>query len=244
MCKYLPVFFLLLYSSFVAGQESQADIYDFPIKRGGDEWNKLENYQAKRDACQIPSAMLSSLSTEALIATYLNYPILGDLMVFSTLQQGVEKLKENFNGADELLQRKDVGKKLLEKYQAMKAASIDPDWSLVEKGEFSFKMMAIEILLAQENVLSSLDPSSRKYLLKLAHDKLDEKKKNQEVYGYLSYCTVAWIIVRTLEKENYNFRKLSAEQEAQYQSLVNEGVPPTQEVFNTIVSQSQNFLSK
>lgn len=181
--------------------------------------------------------MLSSLSTEALIESYLNYTILGDFMIFSTLQQGVEKLKENFNGADELLQLKDVGKKLLEKYQAMSAASIDPSWSLVEKGEYSFKMMAIEILLAQENVLSLLDPSSIKYLLKLAQDKLDEKKKNQEIYGYQSYCTIAWIIVRTLKKENHTFRKLNAEQEAQYQSLVNEGVPPTQELFNEIVSQ-------
>lgn len=80
--------------------------------------------------------------------------------------------------------------------------------------------------------------------MKLAHDKLEEKKKNQEVYGFQSYCTIAWIITRTLEKENYTFRKQDADQEAQYQSLVNQGVPPTPEMFNNIISQSLNFQSK
>jgi len=244
MNKYLPIFLMLVYSSFVTGQEIPADPYDFPIKRGDDNWNKLEDYQAKRDACQIPLGRLSSISTEALIETYLNYPILGDLMVFPTPQMGVEKLKENFNGANELMKRQDLGKKLIEKYQSMSPKSLNPNWSLIEKGDYSFRMMAIEILLAQESVLSSLDPSDRNQLMNLAYENLHEKMKNQEVFGYLSYSSIAWIIVRTLEKENFKFSIQDTEQKAQYQSLVDEGIAPSQALFNKIISQSKNNRSK
>jgi hypothetical protein len=104
------------------------DVYDFPVKRGTEQWNALKSYQDKRDACTVPESLLSTMSTKGLIETFLNYPLLGDLMVFSTPQEGIRKLQENFNGARELLKRKDVAPLLLEKYTSIEIYFHEPRW--------------------------------------------------------------------------------------------------------------------
>ena len=244
MYKYLSVIWLLLLSVYAVGQQIQSDAYDFPFKRGGGEWNNLESYQAKRDACQVPESVLSSMSTKGLIETYLNYPLLGDLMVFHTLQDGIGKLEENFNGARELLQRDDVGTALVEKYESMNPTAIEADWSLIDKGEYSFKIIAIEVLLSQEKVLSSLSQADRKDLVKLANDKLEDKQKNQEVYGHTAYCASAWIMARTLQKEKHNLEIRDDSHKDQYNAFLEKGISPTPEVLDNMISQVQVFISK
>jgi hypothetical protein len=37
------------------------DVYDFPVKRGTEQWNALKSYQDKRDACTAPESILSTM---------------------------------------------------------------------------------------------------------------------------------------------------------------------------------------
>lgn len=48
--------------------------YDFPIKPGTDEWAKLKSGKEMAEICNIPDSILTSLTTEALTITCLNYP--------------------------------------------------------------------------------------------------------------------------------------------------------------------------
>lgn len=224
--------------------QQRTEAYDFPVKPGTGPWHALRSYQEKRDVCKIPERILSTISTKALIETYLHYPLLADIAVFRTLQEGTDKLQENFNGAQELLRRKDAGKLLLEYYRSMKPQALDAQWSLVEKGNYSFKIMAIEILLAQDNVLASLDIASRKTLLKIANEKLEAKKTNQEVYGTFSYTSTGWIMARILRDSNYAPFMNSLTQQEKHKVFVEQGFAFDNATVDDVVNHTQKFLLK
>jgi hypothetical protein len=240
---YFTIVLVMLIGLTGAFAQKANDVYDFPVKRGTDQWNALKSYQDKRDACTLPESLLSTISTKGLIETYLNYPLLGDLMVFSTPQEGIQKLQENFNGARELLKRKDVATSLLEKYTSMNPAGAATQGSLEKRGEYSFKIMAIEILLAQESVLAALDARSKKILLSLAQKKLDAKKKDQEVYAGLSYSTTGWIMARILKQSNYT-PALNSLRDEKYKFFTDQGVVADYAVLDNVVSQTKLYLSK
>ena len=244
MKKFYFIIALVMWIDLTSGFAQKAnDVYDFPVKRGTDQWNALKSYQEKRDACALPESLLSTMSTKGLIETFLNYPLLGDLMVFSSPQEGIQKLQENFNGARELLKRKDVAPLLLEKYTSMNPAGATPLSSLEKKGEYSFKIMAIEILLAQENILAALDARNRKILLSLAQEKLNTKKKDQEVYGGLSYSTTGWIMARILKQSHYP-PALNSLRDEKYKFFTDQGVVADYAVLDNVVSQTKLYLSK
>jgi hypothetical protein len=244
MKKFYFIIVLVMLVDLTGGFAQKAnDAYNFPVKRGTEQWNALKSYQDKRNACTLPESLLATISTKGLIEIYLDYPLLGDLMVFSTPQEGIRKLQENFNGARELLKRKDVATLLLEKYTSMNPAAAATQMSLEKKGEYSFKIMAIEILLAQESVLVSLDARNRKVLLSLAQEKLDAKKNDQEVYGSLSYSTTGWIMARILKQSNYT-PALNSLRDEKYKFFADQGVVADYAVLDNVVSQAKQYLSK
>ena len=103
--------------------------------------------------------------------------------------------------------------------------------------------MAIEILLAQENILAALDARNRKILLSLAQEKLNTKKKDQEVYGGLSYSTTSWIMARILKQSNYP-PALNSLRDEKYKFFTDQGVVADYAVLDNVVSQTKLYLSK
>ena len=82
--------------------------YSYPVARGTEEWIMLQNHAKRVAACQIPESILSRLTTEALLETVLNYPLLVDMFLWSSIDEGVNSLRRAFNGMDELLNRSDL----------------------------------------------------------------------------------------------------------------------------------------
>lgn len=234
-----------LIAGFFQGYAQQRpDPYDFPVKPGTEHWNTLRSYQEKRDACNIPENRLLKMSTQALIETYVQYPLLGDVAVFRTWQEGVDKLRENFNGAGELLRRPDAGKFLLEYYKSMDGRNLNPAWSAVEKGKYSFQLMAIEVLLAQDDVLATLSNTHKKELLKISVENLKRKKANPEVYGSFSFTSTGWMMARILRNSNFQPFMESYQLREHYKQFVNEGLALDTSLVEDVNNQAQVFLTK
>lgn len=90
--------------------------YDYPVKPGMQKWEELTD---KRGACEIPEEVLGKLTTEALLDTVLNYPLLIGWTAHNTLDEGVESEIRQFNGLQELLRRGDAGEVVYKKYCEM-----------------------------------------------------------------------------------------------------------------------------
>lgn len=189
--------FLLIMGGLIA-QQNQA--WDYPVKPGSEEWEKLKNNKQKVDACQIPQNVLAQMKTKDLVEACLNYPLLRDIMAFNFLQDGINKLTENFKGFNELLIREDAAKLLILKYQKIKPGEFNKSWSLIQKGDYAFNIMAIEILLSQRELLNTLSKNEKKELVKQLLKNFEEKN-DPEVYGSLSQMTIGLCLIRILEQE-------------------------------------------
>ncbi len=82
--------------------------YVYPVIPGSDEWASLENHLEKIDVCQIPEEIVKHLTTEALLASVLDYPLLGDMFAWGTIQDGYDMMLSSCNGLQELVNREDL----------------------------------------------------------------------------------------------------------------------------------------
>lgn len=82
--------------------------YTYPVVPGTEAWRQLDGHVEMLEACQIPEDILESLTTQALVETVLNYPLLIDMLAYNTTEAGYEAVYRNFNGLQELQERKDA----------------------------------------------------------------------------------------------------------------------------------------
>lgn len=172
---------VLLFNSTVKATE-----YTYPVYPGTTEWEvSAQDRAALKDTLQIPESVLSSLSTEDLINSVLNYPCFNDLYFYNSKQTGFEALKNSFNGVAELLNRSDAGVLLLSKYEQsinqigtgdslIKSASDEAYDKICNKSN-------IEVLLAQPKINEKLDKEKLDTLI------VNEQESAQKLSNISSY---------------------------------------------------------
>lgn len=116
--KLITLLFLLV-SLNVQGQ-----VYNFPIKPGTPEWEKLDTFEEMIEVCKIPDSILQSMTTGDLLETCLNHPFKGNIYLYSTLDKGFQVMANTFEVYKEILKRNDIEDHLLKsaiKIQSRKA---------------------------------------------------------------------------------------------------------------------------
>ncbi len=193
------------------------DAYDFPIKPGTKEWKALSSHDKMVEACQIPENILKKMSTEGLIETCLNYPLVGGMFASNNIQSGFNSIVSKFNGLQELLQRKDVGSKLLMRYRQFR--KLDSQTLKKELGDTGlFHFLSFEVLISQDAVLSKMTKGERIELLKECVVKYQEKRKYPDTFGYILGETAIpgapetiLIMGRVLQYEEYKLFKIKVQ---------------------------------
>lgn len=94
----------------------------------------------------------TKLSTNELIDVLLDYPYFMDVFAYDSYSQGLQKIIRTFNGAKELFDRDNIGTALLIKY-----STSDVLWEATAKANAFFKNAFLEMMLAQKEVLSTLN---------------------------------------------------------------------------------------
>lgn len=197
LCVILVV--LIAAPLFLPGEQ---EYKPFPIKPGTDVWKTFTSHSQKVEALQLPQNELERMSTAQLLRVCMNYPMAPEIMAYDTPQKGIEVIIGQFNGLQELMKRKGAAVVMLKFYSKLNPGHLDDGWTLRKKGEFAFKIRYIELLLAQDLMLSQLNSTQRRQLLKAAIQKLESKNQNLAVYGLMSLNTPTLIIGRLLEKDN------------------------------------------
>ncbi len=230
--------------SVTIGAQQKRGPYDYPIKPGTPEWKALTSHEQKRQVCQIPQPILSSMSTPDLLETCLNYPLYGDMMAYDRVQEGFEYVKKGFNGLQELLKRNDVGAALVERYGKMDPAAIDSTWTSVKKGEYSLKFFSIEILLAQEEVITNLSKNNRIQLLRESHKKMTAKQKHPEIYGLMGLTNNALLMGRIILKEKYAPFVKSISRDSRLNGILQNAMPISKKYISEIVKHVEKYLEQ
>lgn len=82
--------------------------YRYPVLPGTEEWAAMSSLQEKIDACAVEETLLESMTTPALLETVLDYPLLVNMMAFSTVEQGIASVSSYFDGIRVLEGREDA----------------------------------------------------------------------------------------------------------------------------------------
>lgn len=107
--------------------------YNFPTVPGSDEWAELSSLEEKIAACAVDESLLEAMTTEALLETVINYPLLINIYAFDTIDEGFASVAEYFPGIEILLSREDAAtciQAVLEK----ETYSVDTEEELVREG--------------------------------------------------------------------------------------------------------------
>ncbi|MBQ4429611.1 MAG: hypothetical protein II871_07545 [Clostridia bacterium] len=113
-------------ASFAASSEGYriTKPHEYAIKPGTSEWRSMDNVLDRRAACHVPEDELKMMTTEALVKTVLEYPLLVDMCAYNSIDEGIEAVSEYFGGIKELAERKDA-LKYLEEYIVQQADQTD-----------------------------------------------------------------------------------------------------------------------
>ncbi len=161
MRKFILILLCIL-PSFVLGQK-----WDYPVKSGTDEWKKLNSNQEKVTACQIPSNVLKELTTPELLEICLKYPLINDIYAFNNIYDGLNKLKNDFNGIRELINRKDAGIIILKKYRNTNKNTklLLRNIQDIEKGEYIILVSTLELLMSYKEIFNNIVYSKQKTIM-------------------------------------------------------------------------------
>ena len=96
----------VLCAGCASGKTKQVDTpYVYPIQPGTEEWAKLDSLDAKIAACKVDPELMNSMTTEALLETVLDYPLLPNIYAFGSAELGIGSVSGYFEGLQMLRDR-------------------------------------------------------------------------------------------------------------------------------------------
>lgn len=107
--------------------------YEYPIVPGSNEWAGLNSLKEKIEVCAVDESLLEAMTTEALLETVINYPLLINIYAFDTIDEGFASVAEYFPGIEMLLSREDAAT-CIQAVLEMGSYSIDTENELVRDG--------------------------------------------------------------------------------------------------------------
>lgn len=88
----------------------------YSVTLDDEEWENLDSFQEMLKASQLDEDTLAVLTTDELLDAVLNYPLLVNVFLYDSLQEGIQEVGKQFNGMHELLNRSDFEEAVFRKY--------------------------------------------------------------------------------------------------------------------------------
>lgn len=187
---------------------------NFPITADDQTWSQFQSHDEMVMACNMPSKLVEEASTEELVNLMLEYPLLGDLMLYDNVEVGLEIMSRESNILAELLSRDDGATELLNAYSDFEVKDIsslsqdalqeiitdqgvledylldDSIRSYIEQDEENLvQNVFFETVLTRENVVDKLTDGELTSLVNEVEEKVAEKESSEvySAYTYLFY---------------------------------------------------------
>jgi hypothetical protein len=181
-------------------QEKPID-WNYPINPDIEEWKNFKSYEEQLNAYDIPSEIIKEISTAELVKTCLAYPEWRLINAYTDRQKGMANVMNLFNGFHELFIRSDAAKELIKVYVNMDPLIIDPSWTPLQKGTYSFQFTCIEMLLSHNAIIRQLDEHDTGVLLNEAISKYKSKKQMPEIYSLWDLSPTAGLCLNIIDKD-------------------------------------------
>ena len=201
-----------------------SDAYYYPIKQGTPAWSALLTSADRLRACQIPDNIVKTMSTDALIQSWLDYPLRAESLV--NLGQFIYYYT-NSSGLIELRKRNDVLDRGLARYKMMEPACVTNFSDTgISKWDFILSFTYLELVLSQDIWINSASLPTKKLLVAEALKKYNDKKKYDSNYGQFTYGYTLALCAKIMQNANYDPFLKSESTSQNLQGLVSLGTFP------------------
>jgi len=216
--------------------------WDYPLRPGVKAWEDIESYDDRLKALNIPESILKKMSTANLVTACLNYPELRLIMTRNSLQLGYDYILSIFNGFTELESRKDGGKQLLVRYMELDPQNIKFCKTPLERGEYSFKIVYLELILSQTQILRKLEQDEKVKILKYATDYYKSKDLLKNNYSQFGQSTTALLLGRFLDVEQDIELVQQKKQDNQLREFLDHTFPLDKTGMDAIFEKAKKYL--
>lgn len=153
--------------------------YSYPIIPGSDEWKEMKPSE-RADLLQIPVDTLENISTARLLETCLYFPLNIDVFFSDNQIEGFKKIKNKFNGYEELFQREDFLQELIDLYSSRDVEFIEKIDNDYDRGQYSFDYRIMELMM-----LELMDSSNQRsnHIADLVSEKQSQRETLKEYYS-------------------------------------------------------------
>lgn len=196
MKKTLSMIIALAWACAVFAQNTT---YEYPVKPGDKAWKNFQSTAEMIAACQIPEGILKKMDTKSLLGVCLKYPLLNSYSASNSPYEGITNIISGFNGLTEFVHRKDAHHVLLAHYKSQDINSIQ---RASNKGGYTFDIIALELLLAQPQLIELFSKQERLQVLKTIMNKYEDKAKFADIFGFYGKMATAFVGNKYLEAIN------------------------------------------
>lgn len=216
--------------------------FEYSLKPGSEEWRNL-SVEEKNELLQIPDSILSVMPTEELIQAYVDNPFCSLIFVYNTIQDGFNRVYNEFNGLRELMKRNDAATKLIDFYKNMQVDGYSPNWEPDKKGEFTFKFVYIETLLSQPEIVRQLNLGNTKILISELIEKYEGKVEHVSEHSIVGLESCTYAIAHTLY-QNGKLAPQGVPIEETMQSFLETGHLLQNNTLDQVLQQARSFVQE
>ncbi len=152
---------------------------------------------------QIPLEELRRMTTAEVAERVLASPLVGHILSYDSIQQGIDDITNNNHLFMELLRREDAARTLADAYRGMDPAIPQPDWLPAARAAFYDRLAYAEVLLSHDDLLASLPEDERRALLEDALRKYGHRCDSGDAVCRSGRLFTTLLIGRTLRHQHY-----------------------------------------
>ena len=120
--------------------------YIYPITYDSPEWQDFDGVNEKLQACRIPEELLKEMSVEQLVDAVIDFPLLVNVVLYNSPEEGLEALSQQSDAYRELLSREGGKEAFMEKVKT---------FAYLEPSEDKSDLLFLQMLLDENDIRNS-----------------------------------------------------------------------------------------
>lgn len=185
------------------------DAYVYPIKPKTKAWEKMPNYQARMEACRVPTEAIKKMSTKGLLKAALEHPTSPSIYFFNFRKDGYSIIKSGNDALTAFVRRADAPKVITDLYLSLDADGFEEDWDGIMRGTYSYEITLLTYIILDRDLFKRLKVEEKENLAKSCLEKLLVMQTLPKTYGILTLHETAGFGGRLLLNLGYKpYRKL------------------------------------
>jgi len=129
--------------------------YIYPITYDSPEWQEFDGVNEKLQACRIPEELLKERSVEQLVDAVIDFPLLVNVVLYNSPEEGLEALSQQSDAYRELLSREGGKEAFMEKVKT---------FAYLEPSEDKSDLLFLKILLDENDIRNSNSANKVSYV--------------------------------------------------------------------------------